>query len=279
MLDLLSPGLLAELDCSSPHLNSGCGFPAPTTKIFVFDPIWHFTVLGVDFNFGKPMIMAVMFSILIVVFFVMAFGRAKVVPSKFQSVGELGYLFVRDQISRETIGKNGDKFVPFLFSLFFFIFVLNFLEILPGAQMPVTSIYAFPVALALMVWVVYMYLGVRHQGPWGFFRNMMFPPGVPVPIYFILSPIELISNVLVRPFTLSIRLFANMFAGHILLTVFTVATLYLMNVSLMGILGTTTSFLMTVIMTAFELLIEFLQAYIFTLLTASYIAGSLHAEH
>lgn len=273
---IASTSLIAQSGC---HINSGCGFPAPTTEIFQFHTIWQFTVAGVTFDINKPMVMALTSSVLIVAFFVLAFGRAKLVPGKLQSVGEMGYLFIRDQISRETIGKDGDKFIPFLFSLFFFIFVLNFLEIVPGAQMPVTAYYAFPVALALASWVTYMYLGIRHQGPLGFFRNMMFPPGVPAPIYVLLSPIELISNVIVRPFTLSIRLFANMFAGHILLTVFTVATLYLMNLSVIGILGTTTSFIMTVVMTAFELLIEFLQAYIFTLLTASYIAGSLHAEH
>lgn len=276
MLDSISSGLIAQSGC---HINSGCGFPAPTTEIFEYAPIWEFNLFGVTFDLNKPMIMALMFSVIIVVFFVMAFGRAKLVPSKLQSVGELGYLFIRDQVSRETVGKDGDRFIPLFFSFFFFVFVMNFLEILPGAQMPVTAYYAFPVALAITVWVIYMYLGMRHQGPWGFFKNMMFPPGLPFWIYFVLAPIELISTVIVRPFTLSIRLFANMFAGHILLTVFTVASLYLMNISFIGIIGTTTSFLMTIIMTAFELLIEFLQAYIFTLLAASYIAGSLHAEH
>ena len=120
---------------------------------------------------------------------------------------------------------------------------------------------------------------MRHQGPVKFFTNMMFPPGMPKPIYVILAPIELISNIVVRPVTLSIRLFANMFAGHLLLTVFTVAAFYLASPSVIGILGSATSFLMTVIFTAFEALIQALQAYIFTLLTAVYIAGSLHAEH
>ena len=149
------------------------------------------------------------------------------------------------------------------------------LRFFSGRTMELTS----AVALALVVWCVYMYLGMRHQGPVGFFTNMMFPPGMPKPIYIILAPIELISNVLVRPVTLAIRLFANMFAGHLLLTVFTVAAFYLASPSIIGILGSATSFLMTVIFTGFEALIQALQAYIFTLLTAVYIAGSLHAEH
>lgn len=276
MPDMALDRLVAEAGC---HLGSDCAFPAPTTEIFEFAPIWQLTLLGVQFNINKPVIMLVLFSAAIIAFFMLAFGRAKLVPTKLQSIGEIGYLFIRDQISRETIGKRGDVFVPYLFSLFFFIFVLNFLEILPGAQLPVTSYFAIPVALALSVWVTYMFLGIKHQGAWGFFKNMMFPPGVPAGVLGILAPIEFVSNVLVRPFTLAIRLFANMFAGHILLTMFMVSAFYLLSASVLGIVGSTASFMMAVIMTAFELLIEFLQAYIFALLTASYIAGSLHSEH
>jgi F-type H+-transporting ATPase subunit a len=156
---------------------------------------------------------------------------------------------------------------------------MNLFGVFALAQFPTMSRLMFPAALAGMVWLVYMYLGVRHQGPIGFFKNMMFPPGLPAWLYFILAPIELISNVLVRPFTLAIRLFANMFAGHLLLTTFTVATWYLLSPSLIGIIGSTASFVLTVVLTAFELLIQALQAFIFTLLTAVYISGSLHADH
>lgn len=276
MEDTLVSDVLASSGC---HLGSGCGFPAPTTEIFQFPTIWHFDVAGVEFNIDKPVLMLFMGCAVILVVFILAFGRAKLVPGKFQSVAELGYLFVRDGISRETIGKDGDRYMPLLFSLFFFVWVMNFMGVVPGIQIPPTSLFVFPVTLALIVWITYMFLGVKHQGPIGFFKNMMFPPGIPKPIYVILAPIELVSNVLIRPFTLAIRLFANMFAGHILLTVFMVGALYLASWSIIGVLGSTASFLMTVIMTGFELLIEFLQAYIFTLLTASYIAGSLHAEH
>lgn len=276
MASVLSGSVVAGAGC---HLGTDCPFPAPDVDIFQFSPIWQFTAFGHEVALTKPMLMVVMFSAVIIIVFALAFGRARLVPNKFQSLGELGYLFVRDQISRETIGKHGDHFVPFLFTLFFFIFVMNMLGIMPGAQIPATAFFALPVALALTVWVTYMYLGIKHQGPWGFFRNMMFPPGVPPWVLFILAPIELLSNVFVRPFTLAIRLFANMFAGHILLVMFSVTAFYMLSLSVVGILGATTSFLLTIIMTAFELLIEFLQAYIFTLLTASYIAGSLHAEH
>lgn len=276
MASVIGGDLTATAGC---HLGDDCAFPAPTVEIFQFGDVWRFTLFGIEFNFNKPIIMLLIFSLVIICFFMLAFARARIVPTKLQSLGEICYLFIRDQISRETIGKGGDSFVPYLFSLFFFIFVLNFLEIVPGAQLPVTSFFAIPVALALSVWVTYMYLGIKHQGPWGFFRNMMFPPGVPAGVLAILAPIEFVSNIIVRPFTLAIRLFANMFAGHILLTMFMVSTAYLLSTQWIGIIGSTASFIMTVIMTAFELLIQFLQAYIFALLTASYIAASLHSEH
>jgi len=270
-----------EPGCESAHLNDGstCGFPAPTTGIFDLDPYFTYDIFGITFEISKPVVLAVLGSAIIIVFFLVAFAKPRLIPGKVQSLGELAYEFIRKGIARETIGPAGDKWVPLLFSLFFFVFIMNIFEVIPGAQFPVPSRIAFPVSLALLVWVIYMFLGMKHQGPVKFCTNMMFPPGLPKPIYVLLAPIELLSNIIIRPFTLAIRLFANMFAGHLLLTIFTVATFYLASFSFIGIVGSATSFVMTVVLTAFELLIITLQAYIFTLLTAVYIAGSLHAEH
>jgi F-type H+-transporting ATPase subunit a len=261
------------------HLNSGCGFPAPGTEIFEFTPIAEFSIFGIPFIIDKPVILSILCSAVSIAFFTVAFAKPRMIPGRVQSIGEVSYLFVRDQISRETIGKAGDKYLAFLFSLFFFVFLLNFMGIFPGAQFAPTGLFVYPVSLAVMVWLTYMFIGLRHQGPIKFFTNMMFPPGVPKAVLVILAPIEFISNVLIRPFTLAIRLMANMFAGHLLLTVFIVAALYLASPSVIGILGSAASGIMALIMTAFEFLIEGLQAYIFTLLTASYIAGSLSNEH
>ena len=103
-------------------------------------------------------------------------------------------------------------------------------------------------------------------------------PQAMLPIRLILAPIEVLSTLIVRPFTLAVRLFANMFAGHILLLVFTLATWYLLSAGI-GLLWATTSFILTIVLTAFELLIQGLQAYIFTILTAQYIGGALEPEH
>ncbi|MGV1036237.1 MAG: F0F1 ATP synthase subunit A [Candidatus Nanopelagicales bacterium] len=275
MPDVIS-STLASGGC---HLYSGCGFPAPGTEIFEFTPIAEYKFLGIEFVINKPMLVVIMCAALVIVFFTVAFAKPRLIPGKVQGIGEMGYMFVRDQISRETIGKEGDKYLPFLVSLFFFVFFMNVMGIIPGMQFPPTALFVMPVTLAIMVWLTYMFIGMKKQGPIKFFTNMMFPPGVPAGVLVILAPIEFLSNVIIRPFTLAIRLMANMFAGHLLLTVFIVASIYLFSFSVIGLLGSTASFLMTIIMTGFEFMIEALQAYIFTLLTASYIAGSLSHEH
>ena len=264
------------IDC---HLMSGCGFPAPGAEIFQFDAVFSFTVGSLAFNISKVTILLFIVVLVIIGFFLYAFRSPKLVPRGTQNVGELGYLFIRDGIAREAMGKDGDKFVPFLFSFFFLIWMSNFVGIVPFAQIPITSIFAIPVAFALIVYLTWVPLGIYRQGFGPFFKNMLFPPGVPKAMYGLLAPIEFISNIIVRPFTHSVRLFANMFAGHLLIASFSVATFYLISASVIGIMGSVASFAVTIALTGFEILIQALQAYIFTLLTAVYISGALHAEH
>ncbi len=263
-------------DC---RLMSGCGFPAPGAEIFLFEDIFTLQLASLEFGFSKVTVLLLLGVVVVVGFFTYAFRKPKLVPRGAQNIGEVGYVFVRDGIAKETIGHGGEKFVPFLFSFFFFVWVLNFFGILPGAQLPATSIFAIPVAFALIVYFTWVPLGMIKQGPIKFFTNMMFPPGVPKPMYILLAPIELISNILVRPFTHAVRLFANMFAGHLLLATFSIAAFYLISASVIGILGSVASFVVTVALTGFEAFIQALQAYIFTLLAAVYIGSALHAEH
>lgn len=258
---------------------SGCGFPAPGAEAFFFDKLATFTFLGVQFHVTKVTLVLLFCVVLLLGFFLYAFRKPKLVPRGAQNVGEMGYLFIRDGISRDIIGKEGDKFVPYLFSLFFLIWLTNFMGILPFAQIPVTSTFAIPVAFALIVYVTWVPLGVYRQGFRGFFGGMLFPPGVPKAMYLLLTPLEFLSNLIVRPATHAIRLFANMFAGHLLIATFSIAAFYLLSASIIGILGSVASFAVAIALTAFEALIQFLQAYIFTLLTAVYISGAMHAEH
>ncbi|MEU1378237.1 F0F1 ATP synthase subunit A [Streptomyces triculaminicus] len=262
--------LAFETDC---HIFDGCGFPAPGLHSFLFEPL--FSIGGVDFN--KPMLLAVLTSVIVIGFFWVAFGKAKVVPGKLQMVGEAGYDFVRRGIVYEALGKKeGEKYVPFMVSLFFFVWIMNLWSIIPVAQFPVTSIIAFPAALALIVYVMWMYLTFKRHGFVGGLKNITGYDkslGGVLPLAVIL---EFFSNVLVRPFTHAVRLFANMFAGHLLILMFTVASWYLLNG--IGIAYAGVSFVMTVIMTGFELFIQAVQAYVFVLLATNYIQGAL-AEH
>jgi F-type H+-transporting ATPase subunit a len=267
---------LAALHCTdtNAHLGSGCGYPAPSYPgSFTYGPLFS---IG-SFTFNKPMLLACICAVIVIVFFWSAFSKPKLVPKGAQNVGELGITFVRDEILRPMMGKKGDGFLPFLVALFFFIWIMNIMEIIPVAQFPVMSEIAFPASLMLMVYGTYTVLGIKHQGLGGYFSNMI-PKGVPIGILLILAPVEILQYIIVRPFTLAVRLFANMFAGHILLLVFTLATWYLLSSGL-GLLWSATSFILTIVLTAFELLIQGLQAYIFTILTAQYIGGSLEAEH
>jgi F-type H+-transporting ATPase subunit a len=271
--------ILAAAKCSPEHSHvsspAHCGFPAPgyPGPTFIFTPFFRWG----GFYFTKPMLLALVCAVGVVAFFWAAFANPKIVPRGVQGLGEMGIGFVREQILLPMIGKRGDKFLPFLVSLFFFIWLMNLMEIIPVAQFPPMSMIAFPVALMLMVYGTYTYLGIKHQGLGGYFRNMI-PSGVPGPILVILAPVEILQYILIRPFTLAIRLFANMFAGHILLLIFTLATWYLFSLTI-GLLFSVTSFVLTIVLTAFEMLIQALQAYIFTILTAQYIGGSLEAGH
>jgi F-type H+-transporting ATPase subunit a len=256
------------------HLFSGCGYPAPSISDFYFKPI--FTVAGIQIT--KPIVLAVLAAVVILTFFYVAFRKPKLVPRGTQNLGELGVLFVRDQILRQQLGKKGDRYLPFIVSIFFFVWIMNVFSLIPLIQFPATSRFAFPVALSLIVWVTYITIGIKSKGPIGYFKQMAVPEGAPWWILPLLAPVELLSNIFVRPFTLAIRLFANMLAGHLLLLVFGLASWYLFSLSI-GLLFAATSFVLTIILTGLEVLITALQAFIFATLTSFYIADAMETSH
>lgn len=265
--------LLAAPGCTGGHIFGGCGYPAPSIENFYFQPI--FSVGPVHIT--KPMVLAVISGALVLGFFFYAFRKPKLVPRGAQNVGEMGVLFVRDQILRPQLGKAGDKYLPFLVSIFFFVWIMNIFGVIPFIDFPATSRIAFPAGLALVVWITYLVIGMRSKGPLKYFKNIAVPSGAPWWILPLLAPIELFSNIFVRPFTLTIRLMANMLAGHLLLLVFGLASWYLFSASI-GLLFATTSFLVTIILTGLEVLIQLLQAFIFTTLAAYYIADASTAH-
>jgi F-type H+-transporting ATPase subunit a len=251
-----------------------CGFPAPGIEDFYFKPIF---TIG-SFQFTKPILLMLLSAAIVLVVFWLAFRKPKLVPRGIQNVGELGILAVRDQILRPQLGSKGDRYLPFLVSLFFFIWLMNLWELIPVAQFPATSKFAFPVGLTVVVWVTYIFIGMKNQGPIGYFKNMAVPPGAPWWILPLLSPIELLSNIFVRPFTLSIRLMANMLSGHLLLLVFSIASWYLFSATI-GLLFAAVSFIVFILVFSLEVLITLLQAFIFTTLTAFYISDALEPAH
>ncbi|MEU6669844.1 F0F1 ATP synthase subunit A [Streptomyces sp. NPDC046727] len=253
--------------------DNGCGFPAPGLHSFLFKPIA--TVGGFEFN--KVMLLALITTLLVVLFFSAAFGKAKVVPGKLQMIGEAGYDFVRRGIVYETLGKReGEKWVPLMVSLFFFIWIMNIWSVIPLAQFPVSSVFAFPVVLAALVWILWVGLTFKRHGFVGFFKNVTGYDKSLGGVLPLVMVIEFLSNLIVRPFTHAVRLFANMFAGHLMLVMFTVASWYLLNSWMVPAAGV--SFVMTVAMIGFELFVQAVQAYVFVLLACSYIQGAL-AEH
>jgi len=217
----------------------------------------------------------------IVVFLIAGSKDGSKAPTGVRNVAEASVEFIENGIVMETMGKDGLGWTPFLLSLFIFIYLCNVPGIIPLIQMPATARIALPMFLALLVWVIFIGVGFKHQGL-GYIKSTLFPPGVPWPLYILVTPIEFISTILVRPFSLTVRLFANMLAGHILLVTFALLTHSLVTAQTKQLLLVPMSilpFFMLVFLTAFEVLVAFLQAYIFTILTAVYIAGAAHPEH
>lgn len=274
---VLSPGIARVV--AAPCEKGDAGYCPPSTGSFIFKPLVHFSVGGVEFQITKLTLLLYLGIALVIAAFLYATRRPTLVPSRAQWMAEESYAFIRNGIARDVIGPDGVRFAPYLASLFFFILILNLYEIIPVAQIPVTSRISIPAALAVISLILFNYVGIRKQGAARYFKAMLFPPGVPKALYLLLTPIEFFSTIIVRPFTLAVRLFANMFAGHLLLVVFITATTYLLTVGNFSIVFSPVSFAMSILLTFFELLVDLLQAYIFTILTAVYVSGALAEEH
>ena len=205
------------------------------------------------------------------------FSRKEMVPRGAQNVAEGVVEFVDNQVILPTIGPEGRRYMPLLLSIFMFVFVGNIFEVIPTFQMPANARMANPLILALITWATFVFVGFKHHGI-TYFTDIVWPPGVPVALRPLVGLIEFLSVFLLRPFGLAVRLFTNLLAGHILLVTFGVLCIALWQLSpLVAILPF--SFGMLVILTAFEMFVSFLQAFVFALLTAVYIDTSLHPAH
>jgi F-type H+-transporting ATPase subunit a len=241
---------------------------------------WQPLVGDGAFALTRPMILIVLSVIALAVVMMAVTRRLAVVPGKGQYRVEGVYGLVRNSIARDIIGQEHFKpYLPLLFTLFTLILLNNLFGIIPVLQYPTMSRIGFPLALALGVYVVYLVAGVKRRGLGGFFRALV-PGGLPwwvVPVVFVL---ELVTFLITRPVTLTLRLFGNMFAGHILLLLFALGGEFLLlhGEGIIKIVSLP-AFLMFFLFTAFEILIAFLQAYVFILLASVYIAEVYADEH
>lgn len=230
----------------------------------------------------KPMVLVVFSVIIILAFFLIATRKLSVVPGRLQFAAESVYDFGRNTIAREQIGsKDFRPFVPLILALFTFVLVNNLFGIIPIVQFPTMSHIGFPLALSLLVvYPVYHFVGFKRHGFTGYLRNQLFPPGAPKAVYLLLAPIEFFSKFIMNPITLAIRVFAAMFAGHLILLVFTLAGEYLLLEG-SGVIKAVSavSWAFAIAMTFLEALIQVIQAYIFALLSASYIGMALAEDH
>ena len=239
---------------------------------------WKILFGGDTFGVNKVVLLMWVSAAIVFAFFYAASRRQQLVPAGLQNVAESTVDFIRNGIIMQTMGEEGLFYTPFLLTMFSFIFVGNIWEIVPFVQMPVNARIALPMFMAVLVYVMYHFVGIKQQGLGGYLKSSLVPPGVPKAILPLLVFIELITLLITKPLSLCVRLFANMFAGHLLLITFAVISATLWAVQWQVVILPFSGFLL-IALTGFEVLVAFLQAFIFTILTAVYIGQSMHPEH
>jgi F-type H+-transporting ATPase subunit a len=252
------------------------GYEPPGVQSFDLPPIFA----GAPW-LDKYLLQGVLSVILVAALWIVAARKTALVPSKGQFLGESAYFFVRNTIARDLIGHDFRKYLPLLIALFSFVLVNNLWGVFPLSLLPTASHVGWAYGLAGLVWILYNVIGIRRFGPLGYLRHVTIPPGVPKGMWPIVIPLEFFSNIIVRPITLSLRLFANMLAGHLLVLVFVLGGQYLLfeSASIVNKVAGVFSLIFSMAIFALEIFVQSLQAYIFTMLTAQYIASASSEEH
>ena len=255
-------------------------FCGPSIDEFFPDPILF---VGSPFEMNRVLIIRMLVVVLLILVFWVGTRNLKVVPGRAQVVFETVTGFVRNSIIISTLGeKNGRRFMPLLFTIFFLTLGLNLTGIIPGLQIASTGLIGMPIIMAVVAYVVFIYAGLKQHGL-RYFKNQLILPGVPVDLTPFLAQLEFQSTFIQRPITLTLRLTMNMVAGHMLLVLCFLATHFffftvLAQGNALGFLGIGT-FAFGIAFTLLELFVAALQAYVFTILTAIYIQFSLADEH
>lgn len=253
------------------------GFHPPSIADFFPDAVlFH----GTPFEMNRIMIIRVIMTLVLLLLFWLGTRNMKVIPTRGQSLTEMALDFVRINIAEDLLGKvDGRRFLPILTAIFFTILSFNITGIIPGFNIGVSAVIGLPLVLAVVSYVTFIYAGIK-KSPGNFFKNALFPAGVPGPLYIIVTPIEFFSTFVLRPVTLTLRLLMNLLVGHLLLVLFFSATNFFLieGEGLFKLFGVGT-FVVGFAFTLFEILVAFLQAYIFTILTGVYIQLALAEEH
>ena len=235
---------------------------------------------GTIFEINRIILVRLLAIVALVLVFWLGTRKMKTVPGRFQGVVEMALNLVRVNIAEDLLGeKDGKRFLPLLTTIFFMVLFMNLTGIIPGLNIAGTSIIGMPLVLAVAAYLAFMYAGLRKH-PGAFLKNSLLPPGVPWPLYIIVTPIEFVSTFILRPVTLTLRLLMNMVVGHFLLVLFFSSTHFflLYSNSWMAVFGVGT-IAFSIAFTFFEILVALLQAYVFTLLTAVYLQLALAEEH
>ena len=259
------------------HAEGDSLFHIPTLGEF-FPPAIFFA--GTPFEFNRvQLVRLIVIAVVLIVMCVIA-SRAKLVPGRAQSIVELLIEFVHTNIIQNTLGiREGRRFAPFLITLFFLILTMNLAGVVPGLNLAGTSVIGLPLVLALWTFVTYVVAGVKKRGIGGYLKHETAPPGLPKAIYLLLVPIEFLQVVLIRWASLTIRLLANMVAGHIMLVVFIGLTQGLLFSGSWLIIASPFAGALAIGIYGFEIFVAALQAFIFTMLAAVYIQMATSDEH
>lgn len=251
---------------SGPHLPSVEDFLPPE---ILFE--------GTPFAINRIILVRLIATAVLLAVMVVTACRAKVVPGRWQSAVEWVLEFIRDNIVYQIMGElRGRRYVPMITTLFLTIFVFNLCGVIPGMNIAATATITMPLVFAIWTFCQYWIAGIREKGLGPFLKEELFPAGVPWPIYIILTPIQLLELVLIRPLSLTIRLFANMIAGHLLLATCLAFTQFYIVESADKILALPGCLWLVggLIFTLFEMFVAALQAYVFAILSTAYINQS-----
>ena len=262
---------IANVMAAGQALAEAAGPELPTIDDFL-PPVIAFE--GTPFAFNRIIFIRILATVIMLLVLGITAAHAKLVPGRWQGAVEWVLDFVRDNIVYQVMGElRGKRYVPMITTVFLTIFVFNICGIIPGFNMAATATITMPLVFAIWCLVQYWVAGIREKGLGRFLKDELFPKGVPWPIYFLLTPIQLLELILIRPASLTIRLFANMISGHVMVALCFAATQWFLisapskMLFPVGVLTFVAGFAMTL----FEAFVAALQAFIFAMLTTAYI--------